>query len=294
LKFTLGSKFEHNDYTGYEVQPNIRMLWHPAKNHSFWAAASRAVRTPSRGEREGNLFVAAIPPLTASNPTAITFRTEMRGTENSVSESVLSYEAGYRIALGQYVNFDLCGFYNQYFDLISGQTGEPIIDENYPDYMIFPISIINGKDLNTKGAEFALDVATRSNIRLRTYYSYFWNDEGRHSNIIDSSGSSPNNNLLAFETGWPTHQFGLQSYFTPHEKLNFYLGLKYVDELSAVGIDKYVSIDANITYQILPYLELYFSGRDLGKKEHTEFYSEMYRLSSEIKRRVYFGLKWTY
>ena len=48
LSLTLGSKFEHNDHTGFEVQPTARFLWTPAKPHSAWAAASRAVRTPGK------------------------------------------------------------------------------------------------------------------------------------------------------------------------------------------------------------------------------------------------------
>jgi len=32
LSLTLGSKFEHNDHTGFEVQPTARFLWTPGKH----------------------------------------------------------------------------------------------------------------------------------------------------------------------------------------------------------------------------------------------------------------------
>src|SRR5437588_2583260 len=50
LRVTLGSKFEHNDFTGFEFQPNVRVLANIGKNQSDWAATSRAVRTPALTE----------------------------------------------------------------------------------------------------------------------------------------------------------------------------------------------------------------------------------------------------
>ena len=58
----LGSKFEDNDYTGFEIQPNIRILWTPDEDQSAWAAVSRAVRTPSRVEHDVQANLAVIPP----------------------------------------------------------------------------------------------------------------------------------------------------------------------------------------------------------------------------------------
>src|SRR5439155_6846093 len=48
MALTLGSKFEHNDYSGFEIQPNIRLAWTPTTNQTVWGAISRAVRSPSR------------------------------------------------------------------------------------------------------------------------------------------------------------------------------------------------------------------------------------------------------
>ena len=36
-----GSKFEHNDFSGFNVQPNLRILWTPDSQQSLWAAVSR-------------------------------------------------------------------------------------------------------------------------------------------------------------------------------------------------------------------------------------------------------------
>ncbi len=60
LWLTTGIKVEHNDYTGTEYQPTLRLLWKPLRHHSFWAAVSRAVRTPSRIERSGSAVTAVM------------------------------------------------------------------------------------------------------------------------------------------------------------------------------------------------------------------------------------------
>ncbi len=51
-QLTLGSKFEHNDYTGFELQPSLRGAWHPSEWTTLWAALSHAVRTPNRLDRD--------------------------------------------------------------------------------------------------------------------------------------------------------------------------------------------------------------------------------------------------
>ena len=55
LWLTLGSKFEHNNYSGFEVQPNVLLLWAPTAHQSLWAAVTRAVRTPSRLDQDFQL-----------------------------------------------------------------------------------------------------------------------------------------------------------------------------------------------------------------------------------------------
>src|SRR5207302_1073746 len=49
---TVGSKLEHNDYTGYEVEPSGRVQWSLDSRQLLWGAISRAVRTPSRYDRD--------------------------------------------------------------------------------------------------------------------------------------------------------------------------------------------------------------------------------------------------
>src|SRR6267378_752343 len=60
LHLALGTKIEHNDYTGFEIQPSGRVNWTLSPAATLWAAVSRAVRTPSRVDRE--LYAPGQPP----------------------------------------------------------------------------------------------------------------------------------------------------------------------------------------------------------------------------------------
>ena len=108
LRVTLGTKLEHNDFSGFEVQPSVRVAWLPRDNHTLWAAISRAVRVPTRFERD--VSVDASDP--AGNPV---FR--LVGNDDFESEELIAYEAGYRWRPLEVLSLDLALFYNDYQEL---------------------------------------------------------------------------------------------------------------------------------------------------------------------------------
>src|SRR5207237_10810449 len=61
LRLTVGTKLEHNDYSGFEVQPSARIAWTPDDHQTVWAAVSRAVRSPSRIDTD--LYASSSPTL---------------------------------------------------------------------------------------------------------------------------------------------------------------------------------------------------------------------------------------
>jgi iron complex outermembrane receptor protein len=73
VDLSVGAKIDHNPYTGAEFLPSVRVGWRPAPDHLLWGAGSRAVRTPSRFDRE--LFLPGTAPfLLAGGPD---FRSEI-------------------------------------------------------------------------------------------------------------------------------------------------------------------------------------------------------------------------
>jgi iron complex outermembrane recepter protein len=97
MRLTVGSKFERNDFTGFEVQPNVRMLFRLAPSKTLWWALSRAVRTPSRADEDIRV------PMVG-----------MIGSHAYGSEEVLAAEfGGHRMNLDRSM-IEFAGFYNRY------------------------------------------------------------------------------------------------------------------------------------------------------------------------------------
>ena len=106
----IGTKVEHNDYTGVEVQPSARVNWTLSPAGTMWAAASRALRTPSRVDRE--FFVPGQAPYVIA------------GGPDFDSEEELAYELGYRHQSGS-VALSVATFYNRYSGLRSLEQVSP-------------------------------------------------------------------------------------------------------------------------------------------------------------------------
>lgn len=245
------------------------------------------MRTPSRAEREGAVFAAAVPPLSLANPTPIPVKVVYRGINESKSESMVAYEAGYRSTLSNRVTLDFAGFYNRYRDLLTGAMNEPVTDENYPAYIILPIDIVNTRKAETYGVEFAGAWKTSERVEFRLAYSRLWSGT-EFGEDGESFGSLEN-----FESPGPNNQFSLYATAEVRRNINVTSQIRYVDEIALQGISSYVTGDLRLGWQIFPQLELSVTGQDLLEKNHTEFISEMGRISTKVERRFHADLKFS-
>jgi len=66
LALTLGTKLEHNAFTGFEYQPSAQLVWTPKDRQTVWFSAARAIRQPSVLD-ENIRFAASIFPLGGGN-----------------------------------------------------------------------------------------------------------------------------------------------------------------------------------------------------------------------------------
>ncbi|MDZ4287107.1 MAG: TonB-dependent receptor, partial [Prosthecobacter sp.] len=166
LTVTTGAKLEHNDYTGFELQPSLRVVFKPTDKQTIWAAVSRAVRTPSEVEG-GDLFAIAYgAPFAAPGgpyvPTIV-------GNGDPAAEVLWAYEMGYRVQPHERVNVDAAAFYNHYTDLlgIGGFSrfipGIPVGTAELP--------FANLLSAETYGGEISVTVVPADAWRLSASYS---------------------------------------------------------------------------------------------------------------------------
>ncbi|RNE91754.1 TonB-dependent receptor [Marichromatium sp. AB32] len=292
LHLTLGSKFEHNDYTGFELQPNIRLLWHATDRSSVWGSVSRAVRTPSRAERSAEVWARVIESgLPGSWPQSLVFATA--GDDDFVSESLIAYELGWRLAPSSRLNLDLTLFYNDYDDLRS--SGDGVVQTGADgDALYFSLPFDNQASGSGYGVELAAEWQLREWWRLALAYGYLEVELEVPETSLDRS-----NETLARAD--PRQQFSLRSLMNPREDVDLDLWLRYVDSsyppfdigrFSDSRIPAYWELDVRLAWRPRAGLELALVGQNLLSPAHPEGYPEAFAaLPLEVQRGVYASVR---
>ncbi len=232
-----GVKIEETSFTGIEILPNLRLAWQPDDRTLLWAAVSRAVRTPSRIDRQLEFL-----PLLAPG-------------DGFVSEKLIAFEAGYRGQPTERTSLSVNVFFNLYDDI---RTTE------FSPGQQLPIRLMNGIEGHSWGVEAwsATQILPwwRLNLGLSTLFKHFRQKPG-HLDLAagDSIGHDPEFQLFA------RSQFDLTS------RLRVNAGLRFIGEIqSDPPLGSYVEADATITWRLTDRLDLYASGNNLLHATHQE------------------------
>ncbi len=279
LSLTAGTKLEHNDFTGFEVQPSVRLAWTPDEHHTLWASISRAVRTPSRAERGVHLY--ADPPQFAPvSPLPIL----VPGVGNPAfeSEELLAAEIGLRVGVHPRLSVDVAAFYNDYDRLYSVDL-LPIELRRSPSaqpYLAFPITDGNALYGETYGAELSATWQPVDHWRLRAQYTFLRMN-------LHTRGSSPSVSEES-EGESPRHQASLWSDLDLGRHVEWGVGLRYVDALWAQRISAYTELETRLAWKPTPNCELSLVGRNLFDPHHQEFSPFLFfSRDVEVDRAVY-------
>lgn len=281
-KLMLGAKLEHNSMTGFEVQPNVRLLWTPTSTDTMWAAVSRGVRTPSRGERDAEVNLQVIPPIPPSSPLPVLVRAQPNPAFGS--EKLTAYELGYRTQITTRLSLDTAAFYNHYTDLRSSDTigNQLAFDLVAGPYIINQGLTSNSLDANSRGLEVALDWHPATWWRLQGAYTYLRVSGKRNGDVRNDQTAA------FFEGSVPRHQFSLRSSWTVTPNHLVDLWVKHVDTLPASGIPAYTSVDMRYAWKVSKALELSLVGQNLFDPHHPEFVSDFLTTRSVEIDRGYF------
>lgn len=284
LWLTVGSKFEHNDYSGFEAQPTARLMWTLHHQHRLWGAVSRAVRTPSRLEHTMNSVQAVTPPQPPFIPAVVV---SLQGKEHFDSEQVISYEIGYRTTFINNLSIDFTAFYNNYKGLRSGEIGSIIPPSNLTDPATVSLNIGNNISAKTYGFEISTVWQMLEWWRWDASYSLL-KTEYNKQDAVNDLGMSPQQRL------------SLRSAMSPWKNIELDLLFRYVDTNSAVSftgltvIKDYVSMDIRLAWQAMKDLELSLVGQNLLAEKHLEYRQELLTTPTEIDRGMYGKLTWRF
>jgi iron complex outermembrane recepter protein len=268
LELTLGSKFEYNSYTHFEVQPGGRLAWTPNEKQTVWGSISRAVRTPSRAEHDVILHQAA----SAGTP----FTLEFRGNPEFESEKLVAYEIGYRHQFHPRASVDLALFYNDYDEL---RSIEPL-----PALGPTVFTLGNKLTAEAYGIEIAPAWQVTDWWRLQAAYSYL-EIQLHHNTVLDPDDEGRS----------PRHQFTLRSLLDLPANVQFDAAVRYIDSLPALNIPNYLVMDLRLAWRPLKNLELAIIGRDLLDSHHPEFApSNVAVVRTEVEQSVFGKITWRF
>ena len=289
MHITVGSKFEHNPFTGFEFEPNVRVLGTLTNKQSVWAAVSRAVRTPALTEEGLQLNVGIVPPGTAPFNSPLPLVEAIFGSPQFGSEDLLAYEVGYRVQATNSFSLDIAAFYNNYTNLRSAEPGAPIlVGSPVPSYVVLPFVASNKMSGGTYGIEPFAEWKILPRWKLMGSYSFLRMNIHKNANSLDPTPDLPNG-------ASPRHQYYFRSSLDLPKHFEQDLMLRYVDKLPSLNMPSYYSLDLHIGWKPISQIQLSFGAQNLLNSQHLEFIPEFINTLPTQVRRTFFGsIAWTF
>jgi iron complex outermembrane receptor protein len=280
LALTVGSKFEYNNFSHFEYEPSVRLLWSLSQTQSIWVAVTRAVRTPSRQDEDVSFAI-----LAAAEPTPPSVYFEVLGNPEAKSEHLIGYEAGYRAELNKNLYLDLTAFYNSYSGL-QGYGPAGISETLQPLALYFTLPYANIIKGDTVGAEIAPDWKITRWWELRGSYSYL------NMSLRDNPGYTDMGNLLGTYTGSSPHNVAsFQSLFNLPKHFELDATYRYSGTLPEYSLNGYSSADLRLGWHFGEGFDFSVVGQNLLSPYHPEFGGDPGPLVG-IKRAAFAKMTW--
>lgn len=280
---TAGARLEHKDYSGFELEPSVRLAWTPYKRHMVWASFSRAHRTPARDDTALRFTFAVIP---GGTPTLLS----LLGNPDFKSEDLNALDAGYRTEISNRLSLDIAVFYNRYGSLRTEEPAAPFLESNPPPpHLVIPFIFDNKMHGETHGIELATHWKVTDRWTLNPGYSFL--AVHMHLDATSRDFTKPADR----EGSVPSHQAQLRSHLQLPHNLAWDASAYFVDRLPNQNLPSYTRLDTGITWQPAERVSLSVFGQNLLKDHHFEFNDlEQSGLSSQIKRSVYAKFAWQF
>jgi iron complex outermembrane receptor protein len=267
LQLTAGLKIEKEPYTGVELMPNMRLSWAITDTSLLWAAASRAVRVPSRIDRDVTQRAGSILTLTGGNMQPV---------------RVTAYELGYRAQPLTNLSFSISAFYHVYPNLRSAE----------PTNGNFPLVFANGMEGETYGVEFWANYGVTDWWRLTAGANWLQKDLRFKPGSFGVGG-------LQIAGNDPDYQLSLRSAMDLGRAISVNLDLRQIGALPAPASPAYAELNARIAWAPSSNLEVSVTGSNLLHAYHAEFGTTQNTLQVgpvgvQISRSVSGVLRWRF
>lgn len=285
LYLTVGTKLEHNDYTGFELWPSARVAYAPSDRQMFWAAVSRAARTPASIDTAIRANLRSFP-----GPGGIPVLNRLTGNPAFKDEGLIAYEVGYRTTVLAHLSIDLAAYYNAYD---SRQTIEPsaVFFETTPPppHLVLPLVYHNLMHGETHG----LEIAAKWRVTDRWTLSPGCAFERIHMHLDPTSQST--DSVADGQGSSPVTSAQLQSHLDLPYGLGWGVSAAFVDRLPVEAVPSYTRLDTQFTWRWMERVSVDLVGQNLLRDHHLEFNDPNLGVNSAlIKRSAYAKLTWRF
>ncbi|SFB82667.1 TonB-dependent receptor plug domain-containing protein [Massilia yuzhufengensis] len=248
VRVIAGAKFEHNNYTGMEFLPTLRLAWKPSGDSLAWASASRTVRAPSRIDRD--FYSPTVPRVVNGVP-----QFAIAGGPDFRSEVANVFELGYRIQPLPGLSYSATAFLSDYERL---RTLEP--NPNGPGSVFS--NLARGR---TRGIEMWSTWEAARALRLTAGLVV------QNVRTEAEAGSKDASAATGLATSDPSNYWKLQASYDIAPGHSFDALLRHYGSLSRPEVPAYESLDLNYTWRINRQVDLSVSGQNLLDAAHPEF-----------------------
>jgi iron complex outermembrane receptor protein len=282
---TVGTKLEHNYYTGFALMPSVRATYELDPHNTMWAAVSRAERTPDATDTSIRLDVAGF-----SGPGGTPVLVSVLGNPQIKNEGLIAYEFGYRTTVGDRLSFDLAAYYNDYDNQESTEPSTPFIEATpTPVHLVLPSTYENRIIGETHGVEIAANWKITGRWTLSPGFDF----ERIH---MHASPLSQDTQTASETDGSDPHvQAQLRSHVELSQKWAWDVSAYFVDRLVAQNVPSYTRLDTGLSWRWKEGLSFRLVGQNLLRDHHVEFIdSTGASRSTEIKRSAYAKITWQF
>jgi iron complex outermembrane receptor protein len=285
LFLTLGTKLEHNSFNGFDLSPNVRLAWIVNNRHTFWAAVSRASRTPSRVDTAALIAIAAFPGADGTTQELL-----LLGNPKQKAEHVLAYEMGYRAQPGRRLSLDIAAFFNVYDNLRTRDLGTPYFQtDSGPATLVIPLTWGNGMHGTTHGVEVSADWRVSKRWSLTPGYALL------EMHLHPDPGSQDMDSAPGTQGSNPQHQAQVRSHLELWRGFSWDASAYFVGQLPAQGIPSYTRVDTQLSWPMGERLAISVVGQNLLHDHHPES-NDIFTVvnASQIKRGAYGKITWRF
>jgi iron complex outermembrane receptor protein len=287
LFLTIGSKVENSYFTGFGIEPSVRLAWALSDRTTLWSAVSRAQRSPARGDAGLQAGLAVFPdPGGSSTPVEVI----LFGNRQIKSEYLVAYEAGVRAEPNTRFSVDVSSFFNHYDHLESEEPGPEVFDPNpAPGHFVMPLVFQNLMYGTTEGVELAANLKLTNRWKLSSGYSFL------EMHLHTKPASQDTVDVPDFEGSNPQHQAQLRSHIELSHGLAWDANAYFVTALPFQQVPSYTRIDTLLTWKPAERSEFSLVGQNLVHDHHMESQDIVTLVNSSlIKRSVYAKFTWRF